>query len=95
MDEFGDGREDVASDEMDTDLEGLGSEGGLSTNVQDSLLQFYGSSGDVFFRYSHCGMCGAHLHFSYNTDFSSNLTTELAKCPECAMQLRQMMHRLQ
>lgn len=92
MDEHGDGREDVAMDEVDAEF---AAEQELATGVQDSLLQFYGSPSDVLFRYAHCGMCGAHLHFSYSTDFSSNLTTELAKCPECALQMRQMMHRLQ
>jgi hypothetical protein len=57
--------------------------------------QFFGAAGDVVAKYSHCALCGANLHFSHVTDFSRNLTQETAKCPECAVTARRMLHRLQ
>lgn len=45
--------------------------------------------------YSHCGECGARLHFNYYTDFSLNTTHEKASCPECGIEARKLMHRLQ
>lgn len=46
-------------------------------------------------RYTHCTLCGAHLHFSHITDFALNLTQELAKCPECGLKGSHVTHRLQ
>ena len=60
-----------------------------------TLSQFFGTARDVISRYSHCALCGANLHFSHVTDFSRNLTQETAKCPECGVKARQILHRLQ
>ena len=46
-------------------------------------------------KYSHCGVCGGRLHFNYASDFSRNLTEEKASCPECGLDSRQSLHRLQ
>jgi hypothetical protein len=56
---------------------------------------FFGNTKDILARYTHCGACGANLHFSHVTDFSRNLTQETARCPECGVQARQVVHRLQ
>jgi uncharacterized protein with PIN domain len=60
-----------------------------------ALTQFFGTAKDVVARYTHCTLCGANLHFSHVTDFSRNLTQETARCPECGVQARQVVHRLQ
>lgn len=60
-----------------------------------SLSQFFGTAKDVIARYTHCKLCGANLHFNYVTDFSRNLTHESARCPECGVRSRQIIHRLQ
>lgn len=59
------------------------------------LSLFYGTAKDVMSRYTHCTLCGAHLHFSHVTDFSRNITQETARCPECGVKTRQVLHRLQ
>jgi len=68
-------------------------------NIQDvsddTLSQTYGTASEVVDRYTHCTLCGANLHFSHITDFSRNLTQETAKCPECGIKARQVLHRLQ
>lgn len=46
-------------------------------------------------KYSQCEFCGARLHFNYVTDFSCNTTQEKASCPECGLEARQLLHRLQ
>jgi uncharacterized protein with PIN domain len=61
----------------------------------DSLSEFFGTAKDVVERYTHCALCGANLHFTHMTDFSRNLTQETARCPECGIKVRKMMHRLQ
>ena len=60
-----------------------------------SMSQYFGSLKDILSRYSHCTICGANLHFTHMTDFSRNLTQEIAKCPECGVRARNVMHRLQ
>lgn len=58
-------------------------------------LPFYGNLRDAMIRYSHCVLCGGNLHFSHVTDFGKNLTQESAKCPECGIRVRSMLHKLQ
>ena len=75
----------------------------LETNTEDcspvtdatTLPQFFGSTQEVVDRYTHCILCGANLHFTHHTDFSRNLTQEHAKCPECGIQVRSVIHKLQ
>lgn len=55
----------------------------------------FGTSREIVARYTHCSLCGAHLHFTHVTDFSRNLTQETARCPECGIKARRHMHRLQ
>ena len=66
-----------------------------TSELNDALTQFFGTAKDVVSRYTHCALCGASLHFSHVTDFSQNLTQEIAKCPECGVKVRQHLHRLQ
>ena len=65
------------------------------TATGNTLSQFFGTAQDVIQRYSHCVLCGANLHFTHQTDFSRNLTQETAKCPECGIKVRSVVHRLQ
>lgn len=62
---------------------------------ETSLSHLFGSSKDIVSRYTHCALCGGNLHFTHITDFGRNLTQELAKCPECGIKARQVLHRLQ
>jgi len=55
----------------------------------------YGSTAEIMDHYLNCVLCGSHLHFRHFTDFSKNLTQEVAKCPECGIQARHILHRLQ
>lgn len=61
----------------------------------ESFSPIFGTAQEVVARYTHCGLCGANLHFSHVTDFSRNLTQEIARCPECGVKIRQVLHRLQ
>lgn len=65
------------------------------TEEIDALSQFFGTVGDLVAKYTHCPLCGSNLHFSHITDFGKNLTHETARCPECSIQIRKHMHRLQ
>ena len=66
-----------------------------ATSASDLMAQFFGSAAQVMERYTHCGICGSHLHFTHMTDFSRNLTQESAKCPECGVGARRVLHKLQ
>jgi DNA-directed RNA polymerase subunit RPC12/RpoP len=61
----------------------------------DALSQFFGTAREVVAKYTHCALCGANLHFTHITDFSKNLTQETARCPECGVKARRLIHRLQ
>jgi DNA-directed RNA polymerase subunit RPC12/RpoP len=65
------------------------------TTQQDSMPQFFGDVKDVVARYTHCALCGSNLHFNHITDFTKNMTQEIARCPECGVKARQVMHKLQ
>lgn len=49
---------------------------------------------EVLQRYASCRECGSHLHFTYLTDFSKNLTQETARCPECGSKSRRLIYNL-
>ncbi|MGZ3697198.1 MAG: hypothetical protein ACXWPM_00210 [Bdellovibrionota bacterium] len=66
-----------------------------TSEASDALSQFYGTAKEVVQRYTHCALCGANLHFTHITDFSRNLTQETARCPECGVKVRRLVHRLQ
>jgi hypothetical protein len=66
-----------------------------SPGADTALSPCFGTAKDVVARYTHCVLCGAHLHFTYVTDFAKNLTQETARCPECGVQARRGMHKLQ
>ncbi len=59
------------------------------------LSPLYTTAEEAMARYTHCTMCGSNLHFTHVTDFSRNLTQETARCPECGLKARQIVHRLQ
>ena len=77
------------------DVESTESTESTDTATGNTLSQFFGTAQDVIQRYSHCVLCGANLHFTHQTDFSRNLTQETAKCPECGIKVRSVVHRLQ
>lgn len=62
---------------------------------KDPFSLCFGSAREVMDRYTHCALCGANLHFNHVTDFAKNLTQEIARCPECGIKAREVMHRLQ
>lgn len=66
-----------------------------SMTAEDALSHYIGTAGDVVAKYTHCAICGANLHFSHVTDFRRNLTQETARCPECGIKARQVLHKLQ
>jgi hypothetical protein len=66
-----------------------------ATSAAEAMARFFGSAAQVLEKYTHCGICGSLLHFTHLTDFSRNLTQESAKCPECGIQARRVLHKLQ
>lgn len=56
---------------------------------------FFGTVKEVISSHNHCTFCGANLHFTHVTDFNRNLTQETARCPECGLKCREILHRLQ
>lgn len=76
-------------DDLDQELEAA------SDTATESVAPIFNTAHDAIVRYAHCVMCGANLHFVHSTDFSRNLTQETAKCPECGIRVRSVMHRLQ
>ncbi len=70
-------------------------ESGGSSGSTLAPIPLGGSRDQVVQRYSHCGICGGRLHFNYASDFSRNLTEEKASCPECGLDSRHSLHRLQ
>jgi DNA-directed RNA polymerase subunit RPC12/RpoP len=68
--------------------------GSMSTEALawDGVL---GTAKELIARHSHCGVCGAHLHFRVMTDFSRNMTQEMAQCPECGLKVPTTVHGLQ
>ncbi|MBI3535233.1 MAG: hypothetical protein HY072_07085 [Deltaproteobacteria bacterium] len=61
----------------------------------DTAHHYFGNTDEVLARYAHCALCGSNLHFSYITDFTHNLTHEMAQCPECGTKVRKLIHKLQ
>jgi len=66
-----------------------------ATTASEAMAKFFGSVAQVVEKYTHCMICGSHLHFTHMTDFSRNLTQESAKCPECGVSARRVLHKLQ
>ncbi len=62
---------------------------------KDPFNLCFGSANEVMARYTHCALCGANLHFNHITDFAKNMTQEIARCPECGIKAREVMHKLQ
>ena len=77
---------------MDERNEQIGDENAEETGT---LSPFFSSAKDAMAKYSHCAICGGNLHFTHMTDFIQNLPQEVAKCPECGVRARKLMHRLQ
>jgi hypothetical protein len=72
-----------------------GSESSSPEDWRDPLLPILGTPKEILARYSHCPQCRAYLHLTHITDFIRNLTEETARCPECGVQARKNLHRLQ
>ncbi|MCC7440531.1 MAG: hypothetical protein IT285_02795 [Bdellovibrionales bacterium] len=64
-------------------------------DARDLQAHFFGTPKEVIAKYTHCPMCGANLHFHYMTDFGTNRTHETARCLECAIKIRRVLHALQ
>jgi hypothetical protein len=60
-----------------------------------SIAPMVGTSKSVIQRYTHCDFCGGRLHFTYSTDYMRNTTNERTSCPECKLEAKQVLHRLQ
>jgi hypothetical protein len=82
------------TDDLDFSDE-MGAEQEVQKGPSPSIAPSVGSVKRVIERYSHCEICGGRLHFNYASDFSRNLTEEKASCPECGLDSRQVLHRLQ
>jgi hypothetical protein len=80
---------------MDEQNDVPGTEAMMATTTESPLSPCFGTAKDVVARYSHCVLCGANLHFTYVTDFAKNMTQESARCPECGVQARRSLHKLQ
>ena len=78
--------EELAGEEIQNDSD---------VSANSLVMPIVGTPSEVVQRYTHCPLCGANLHFSHVTDFSRNMTQESAKCPECGLKARRVMHRLQ
>ncbi|NDF14962.1 hypothetical protein EB061_06530 [bacterium] len=76
------------SDELNNDTD-------VQKGPSPSIAPAVGGMESILQRYSHCEICGGRLHFNYASDFSRNLTEEKASCPECGLDSRQVLHRLQ
>lgn len=70
-------------------------ENNASSEESVAANPFYGTAKMLLDRYNHCTLCGANLHFTHHTDFHRNLTQETARCPECGVKNRAVLHKLQ
>ncbi len=84
-----------ASKEFHDEINGELNEGATPESSGAVFLPIVGSVKQMVTRYTHCGICGGRLHFNYASDFSRNTTEERAVCPECGLDSRQSLHRLQ
>ena len=87
--------EEMNDDRFDDELDAAQETRSQSGDGTLSMSSMFGSASEVVEQYCHCVLCGSNLHFSHMTDFSRNLTQETAKCPECGVKVRNVLHRLQ
>jgi hypothetical protein len=87
-------KQNEMADDLDFSDE-LNTETAVQRGPSPSIAPLVGSMDRVIQRYSHCEICGGRLHFNHASDFSRNLTEEKASCPECGLDSRQVLHRLQ
>ena len=91
-------RDDLNTDELNEELSLL-DEGFDEPAVQNGptpvVAPTLGKIEKVLQKYTHCQLCGGRLHFTYVSDFSRNTTHEKSSCPECSLEARQVLHRLQ
>jgi len=91
-------RDDLTSDEWNDEELNL-SDDAFEPTLQHGptvgLAPVVGKIEPVLQKYTHCEVCGGRLHFVYVSDFSRNTTHEKSSCPECSLQARQVLHRLQ
>ena len=67
----------------------------LEQGPTPTLMPMVGTLESVLTRYTHCNLCGGRLHFNYISNFSDNTTHEKSSCPECKLDARRVLHRLQ
>ncbi len=85
---------DTNTDDLNLSDE-LSSEPVVQQGPRAAIAPAIGNRDAVLSTYSHCNFCGGRLHFVHVSDFSRNTTHEKATCPECALDARQVLHRLQ
>jgi len=64
-------------------------------NSQEPVNLIEGSVREILARLNKCPACTSNLHFKHITDFGSNTTRELARCPECEYRSKDVLHKLQ
>ena len=87
--------EQLAEEALGEQIDGAALEPTVEMGPTPTMATTKGSVKEVVERYSHCNLCGGRLHFNYLSDFSRNTTHEKASCPECGLESRQVLHRLQ
>jgi hypothetical protein len=87
-------KHDENSDELILSVEELFEEM-VEQGPTPSIAPMVGSSQEVVDHYTHCPICCSRLHFTYNTDYTRNTTQECSTCPECGVEAKQVLHRLQ
>lgn len=91
-------RDDLNTEDFNDDLS-LAEEFNLEPTIEHGptpvTVPTLGKLDQVLHKYTHCSFCAGRLHFNYVSDFSRNTTHEKATCPECSLEARQVLHRLQ
>ncbi len=85
---------DPSSDDLNY-LDELSLEPVIERGPTPAIAPTIGTLEKVLTRYNHCDVCGGYLHFNYISDFSLNTTHEKSSCPECGLDAKQTLHRLQ
>jgi hypothetical protein len=83
------------TDEIFEEIELLSENSNSADTSALSMKPALGNADQVIRHFSNCQICGGRLHFNYVSDFSRNTTQEKAVCPECGLDSREALHRLQ
>lgn len=82
------------NDELDELMDEQSLEASLEHGPVPALITA-ADTASVMAQYSYCQFCAARLHLVHSTDFIQNTTHERASCPECGLEARRVLHRLQ